>query len=62
MLLQAFAGISLTVVEVAGRTSLHLTPLNPLQQRLLQLWDLPPNLFLLLSLHCPNPPPTLSER
>lgn len=62
LLLRAFAGISLTIVEVAGRPSIHITPLTPLQNRLLQLWGLPPDLFLLLALHCPQPPPAISER
>jgi hypothetical protein len=41
MLLKVFQGISLSVVEVAGEVSLHLTPLTPLQERLLALWEWP---------------------
>jgi transposase len=63
LLLGAFQGISLTFVEAAGQLSLHLTPLNPLQQRLLALWDFPADLYhRLTSLHCSEPPPVLSER
>jgi len=63
MLLGAFKGISLTVVEVAGHRSLHMTPLTPLQVRLLALWELPPDLYQrLTSLHCSEPPPVFSER
>ena len=62
LLLGAFEGISLTVVEVAGQQTAHVTPLTALQQRLLVLWDLPPDLFHRLTLHCADPPPALSER
>jgi len=57
LLLQAFKGISLALVEVAGQCSTHLTPLSPLQQKLLTLWELPPNLYQRLTLHFPEPPP-----
>ena len=57
LLLQAFKGISLAIVEVAGQLAAHLTPLSPLQQKLLALWELPPDLYLLLALHFPEPPP-----
>jgi transposase len=63
MLLGAFKGISLTVVEVEGQLSTHLTALNPLQQRLLTLWDFPADLYRrLAALHCSQPPPVFSER
>jgi transposase len=61
MLLKVFRGISLTFVELAGQISKHVTPLNPLQKRLLELWDFPPDLFQLITLHSPKPPPELSE-
>jgi transposase len=57
LLLQAFKGISLAIVEVAGQRETHLTPLNALQQTLLALWELPPNLYQRLTLHFPEPPP-----
>jgi len=57
LLLRAFKGISLTVVEFAGRQKVHITPLTPLQERLLRLWDLPPDLYQRLTLHSPQPPP-----
>jgi transposase len=62
MLLGAFKGISLTVVEAAGEVSAHMTPLTPLQKRLLALWELPSDLFHRLTLHCSEPPRVLSER
>jgi transposase len=57
LLLQAFKGISMAIVEVAGQRETHLTPLNALQQTLLDLWELPPNLYQRLKLHFPEPPP-----
>jgi transposase len=57
LLLEAFKGISLTVLLVAGQLVSYLTTLSALQQRLLELWDLPPDLYLRLTLHFPKPPP-----
>src|SRR5436190_1706403 len=57
LLLQAFKGISLAIVETAGRWVAQLTPLTALQQRLLDLWGLPPDLYHRLTLHFPEPPP-----
>jgi transposase len=61
LLLRAFRGISLTVVEVAGRVTRHLTPLTPVQRRLLDLWDLPPDLYQRLTRLSSEPPLVLSE-
>jgi transposase len=57
LLLKAFEGISLAVVEVAGQVAAHLTPLTDPQLKLLDLWGLPPDLYQRLSLHFPEPPP-----
>ncbi len=63
LLLEAFQAISLTVVEVAGQQTALLTPLSPLQEKLLSLWDLPSDLYDRLAFPCfPEPPPVLSER
>src|SRR5436305_898030 len=63
LLLEAFRGISLTVVELAGQQMALLTPLSPLQEKLLSLWDLPADLYDRLAFPCfPEPPPVLSER
>jgi transposase len=63
LLLEAFRGISLTVVEIAGQQTALLTPLSPLQEKLLCLWDLPSDLYNRLAFPCfPEPPPVLSER
>ena len=57
LLLKAFKGIGLAIVEVAGQLVALLPPLTALQQSLLRLWDLPPDLYLRLTLHFPDPPP-----
>jgi transposase len=58
LLLQAFKGISLVIVETAGQQVAQVIPLTALQQKLLDLWDLPPDLYHRLTLHLPEPPPT----
>jgi transposase len=58
LLLGAFKGISLVIVEAAGQLAAHLTALTALQKTLLDLWDLPPDLYLRLTLHLPKPPPS----
>jgi transposase len=63
LLLRAFRGISLTVVAVAGRPTVLLTPLSALQEQLLALWDFPSELYQRLTSLCfPEPPSVLSER
>jgi transposase len=63
LLLGAFQGISLTIVEVAGQQTALLTSLSPLQEKLLSLWDLPTDLYDRLTFQCfPEPPPVFSER
>jgi transposase len=57
LLLTAFEGISLAILEVASQWVAQILPLTALQQQLLLLWDLPPDLYLRLSLHFPKPPP-----
>jgi transposase len=57
LLLQAFKGISLVIVETAGQHVAQVVPLTALQQKLLDLWGLPPDLYQRLTLHFPEPPP-----
>ena len=57
LLLQAFKGISLVILESAGQPLAHLVALTALQQKLLDLWELPPDLYHRLTLHLPEPPP-----
>ena len=57
LLLQAFKGISLVIVEAAGQPLAHVVALTALQQKLLDLWELPLDLYHRLTLHLPEPPP-----
>ncbi len=57
LLLGAFKGINLTVLLVAGQLVSYVTTLSALQRRLLELWDLPSDLYLRLTLHFSKPPP-----
>jgi transposase len=57
LLLKAFKGVSLAIVEMAGQQAAHVTPLTALQQKLLDLWELPPDLYHRLTLHFTEPPP-----
>jgi transposase len=61
LLLRAFKGINLTIVEVAGQRLTHVTPLSGLQQTLLHLWGLPHDLFQRLSTQIPESPLELSD-
>ena len=61
LLLAVLQTISISVVEVAGQVCVLLSPLSEVQQRLLDLWDLPPHLYEDVILHFPKPPPIGSE-
>lgn len=45
MMLRAFKGLILTQITIQGQLHTHLTPLNPVQQRILDLLDLHPALY-----------------
>lgn len=62
LLLGAFKGICLAEVEAGGRASFHMTPLSRLQARLLELWQLPADLYHRIAAHCAEPPRRISER
>ncbi len=62
MLLGAFKGICLAEVAAGGKHTFHMTPLNPLQVKLLALWELPPDLYQRIVLHCAEPPRAITER
>ena len=55
-LLEAFQGITLTIVQESHQTSRHLTPLSPLQQRILALLGFSPNVYARLCTHSAKPP------
>jgi transposase len=61
LLLQAMKAISVSVVEVHGKAHALLSPLTEVQQRLLQLWDLPPDLYEKVASGFPIPPGKMSE-
>ena len=62
LLLRAFRGINLTIVEAAGQRLTHVTALTGLQQTLLALWGLPPDLYQRLTIQIPETPPELHHR
>jgi transposase len=45
MMLRAFGGITLSHITLNAHTAEHLTPLNAVQKRILQLLGLPPETF-----------------
>lgn len=61
LLLRALEAISVSVVEVNGRTHALLSPLTAVQQRLLELWSLPPDLYENVIRGFPKPPANTSE-
>ncbi|MBV8723076.1 MAG: hypothetical protein JO277_13055 [Candidatus Eremiobacteraeota bacterium] len=56
LLLGVLKTISISVVEVNGRIHALLTPLTEVQQRLLELWDLPSDLYENVALRFTEPP------
>ena len=61
LLLGVMKTISLSVVLVNGQIHALLSPLTDVQKRLLQLWDLPPDLYELVARGFPRPPSNRSE-
>ena len=61
LLLEAMKTISVSVVEVNGQTHALLSPLTEVQKRLLELWDLPPDLYENVAHGFPKPPSNTSE-
>ena len=56
LLLGVLKTISISVVEVNGRIHALLSPLTEVQRRLLELWDLPPDLYEKVVHGFPEPP------
>jgi hypothetical protein len=56
LLLGALKTISISVVEVNGQIHALLSPLTEVQKRLLELWDLPADLYENVALRFPEPP------
>jgi transposase len=61
LLLGAMKTISVSVVEVSAQTHVLLSPLTKVQKRLLQLWDMPPDLYEKVARGFPKPPMNTSE-
>jgi transposase len=61
LLLGAMGTISVSVVEVNGQVHALLAPLTEVQNRLLELWDLPPDLYEKLVRGFPKTPTNTSE-
>ena len=61
MLLQAFKGLSLTTVDVAGQIQVLLTELTPLQLRLLELLGVSADVYHRLTQLFLKPALSLSE-
>lgn len=61
MMLQAFAGVTLTLLIDPHGVRAHVTPLSAVQQRILQLFGFSPDIYLRLSQHFSKPVLNLSE-
>jgi transposase len=61
LLLRTMKTISVSVVESNGQTHALLSPLTEVQRRLLELWDLPPDLYEKVVREFPIPPVKMSE-
>ena len=61
LLLRTMTTISVSVVAVNGQTHAMLSPLTQVQQRLLELWGLPPDLYEKVARGFPKPPANMSE-
>jgi hypothetical protein len=55
-LLEAFRGITLTIIIEPDQTRRHLTTLSPLQQRILALLEFTPSIYTKLCYHSSKPP------
>jgi transposase len=51
MMLRAFEGMTLTFITQGGKQGVHITPLSSVQQRILELIGLSPDIYLKLSQH-----------
>jgi hypothetical protein len=61
VLLGVMKAISVSVILLNGQIHALLSPLSDVQKRLLQLWDLPPDLYEFVTRGFPTPPPNTSE-
>jgi transposase len=61
LLLAVMKTISISVIFVNGQIHALLSPVTNVQKRLLQLWDLPPDLYEKVACGFPKPPSNTSE-
>lgn len=61
LMLRVFEGGTLTVIAQGGEVRAYLTPLSSVQQRILQLLGLSPEIYLRLTQHSPKPLLKMSE-
>jgi transposase len=61
LLLSALKTVSVSVIEVNGKVHALLSPLTEVQQRLLELWDMPPDLYDNIRRGFPKTPENTSE-
>jgi transposase len=61
LLLEVMKTISVSVVKVNGQLHALLSPLTEVQKRLLELWDMPANLYEKLTRGFPKSPSNMSE-
>lgn len=61
LMLRAFEGLTLTVLEQGDKVHAHLTPLSAVQQHILQLLGLSPEIYLRLAHHFSKPLLKMSE-
>jgi transposase len=61
LLLEVMKTANVSVVEINGQTHALLSPLTEVQKRLLELWDLPPDLYEKVAHGFPKPPANMSE-
>lgn len=61
LLLRALKTIQVSVVEVHGCIHVLLTPLTKVQRQLLELWELPPDLYEKVTRGFPQTPESMSE-
>jgi transposase len=55
-LLEAFQGVTLTIIREGRRRRRHLTPLSHVQKRILALLDIPVDIYTRLCPDAPKPP------
>jgi transposase len=61
MMLRAFEGLTLTTIAQAGTVRTYLTPLSPVQHRILQLLGWSPEIYVRLAQHSSKPLFKMSE-